>query len=879
MKYGFFRIAAIFCVLGVFSACGGKPVPVTLAPAAPVRGAERAAEGLSPLSAGDAAFGPEDFLSLYGGGRAARSVPSGDGGIVLLDALSKRELFRFYAFDNGEWLGIVPEGYYSASPRGASLVTVSAGGETWKLNQFSEVLRRPDLLAKSLAGKGGAAGSAFAGLLKKNAPPQASFRISPDLQTVEGGPVLEVKVKAGKGGAGMLALYRRDRAGREIPAGLFDIAETALGEYREEGKTCYDLVVYTLPEEGDSAVGVSAFNRAMSVESARSWIEFGPARPPGGAASPGGRQAAESFAAADAPAAPKPALYALFAGAAGEAPRSPAGESPAPPSAGEILLRQKAGALYSGVEIFRLPEAEFNKTGFSRIFEDLGSGIRPDDVFVLCLGGRAGLDGRGDFYFANVKGKGRKGSVGKRDIAANLLRLKTRNTLLLLELADFGADSAAAAGAFDRLLERLGPRALAAMPAPGVSTALAAVSGAAEGGASGPPRFVSAAAFVSRAGGAAAGPWFRVSPPERDFPLIDRFLEQGELRVSALFPGTVTVTAAGGTAAASRYLDSPESVSLKLPEGTYTVSIVYRNSHRETRGAELRNNGFSEISFTYRPLPGAGGFKNPPPAFGVNFAELDPSGFRHIDQELLGQMGMEQYRISFLAGEQFYRKGEYDRAIAEYDRALDLRADYAEAYTGRGNAYRKKGDAGRAIDDYSRALRFKPDLPELYNYRGYVYAERGDTAKAIEDYSRALQLKNDYAGAWFNRAHAFARQGDHDRAIEDYSRVLKLEPRNAAAFNQRGNAWYRKEDDDRAIRDYSEAIKIKPDYALAYHNRGNAWFNKGDYGKALADLDQAIRLQPDSPDAYASRGSILRKMGDASRAESDFAAADRMREM
>ncbi|MDR1587270.1 MAG: tetratricopeptide repeat protein [Treponema sp.] len=860
MKYGFFQTACVFCLLGVFSACGGKPAPLTLAP--------RSAEGLSLPPAGDAAFGPEDFLSLYGAG-PAYSAPSGDGGIVLFDAVSKRELFRFYGFDTGEWLGIVPEGYYSASPNGASLFTVKAGGESYTLNQFSEALRRPDLLAKSLAGKGGASGAAFAGLLKKNAPPQVSFRISPDLRTVEGGPVLEVKVSAEKGGAGMLALYRRGGTGREIPAGLFDIAETALREYREDGKTCYDLVVYTPAEEGDSAFGVSAFNRAMTVESARSWAEFAPATPLGD------RQAA-----AGAPAAPKPSLYLLFADA-GNGPRQPAaGESlssaPAP-SVEEILLRQKAGALYSDVKIFRLSGAEFNKTGFSRIFEDLRSKINPADVFVLCLRGRAGADERGDLYFANVTGKNRQGKngkegVGKQEIAANLLRLKTRNTLLLLEAGDGGPEDSAPAGvfgvsaqgAFDRLLERLGPRALIAAPASGISAVLSAVVRAAEDGAPGgsAARFISAADLASRAGSAAAGPWFRVSSPDRDFLLIDRFLEQGELRVSVLFPGTVTITGAGGTAAEGRYLDSLEGMNLKLPEGNYAVSITYRNSYRETRGVELRNNGFTDVSFTYRPRLGMGDFRTPPPAFGVNFAELNPSEFRNIDQDLLRQMGMEQYRVSFLAGEKFYRNGEYDRAIAEYDKSLNLKADYAEAYIGRGNAYRKKGDSGRAIDDYSRALRFKPDLPELYNYRGYAYAEHGDAAKAIEDYSRALQLKNDYADACFNRAYVFARQGDYDRAIDDYTRVLKLEPRNAAALNQRGNAWYRKEDDDRAIRDYSEAIKIRPDYALAWHNRGNAWFNKGDYDKALADLDQAIRLQPDSPNAYASRGSILQKMGD-----------------
>ncbi|MDR1319433.1 MAG: tetratricopeptide repeat protein [Treponema sp.] len=789
MKQRFFQSLPAFCLLFVFSACGGKPVPFTIAP--------RAAEGLSLLPPADLALGPGGFpLPFHGTGRPAYSVPSGDGGIVLFDAASNRELLRFYGFDNGEWLGFVPEGYYSASPRGASFFTVRAGEESYALNQFSELLRRPDLLAESLAGGGRPAGSAFAGPLKKNAaPPRVDFRLSPDLRTLEGGPVLEVKVSAEKGGAGMLALYRRGRLGQEIPAGLFDIAGTALRKYREGGRTCYDLVVYTLAEEDDSAVGVSAFNRAMTLESARSWLEFTPPAPLGATI--------------------KPALYALLA---------ESGEETSPVE--DLLLRQKAGALYSDVEILKLSGAEFGKTGFTQSLEELEAKISPADVFVLYLGGNAGVDKRGDLYFAagDIRDKKGKESVGKQDIAAGLLRLKTHNTLLLLAAGNDGAAAfgVSGRGALDRLLERIGPRALFAAPARDLAAALAAaVKAAEEDGSGGPPRFAGASELASRIRNAA--PAFYVSPPEKDFPLIGR------------------------------------------------------NGYGESRDAELSGKSFSDVSFTYRPQSGPGDSGSPLPAFGVNFAELNPSGFRNFDPKVLTQMGMEQYSVSFLTGEQFYRDGEYDKAIAEYGKSLSLKADYAEAYIGRGNAYRKKGDPGRAIDDYGRALRFKPELSEVYNYRGYAYAERGDFARAIEDYSRALEIKNDYVDACFNRAYAFARQGDYDRAIDDYTRVLKLEPRNAAAFNQRGSAWYRKEDDDRAILDYSEALKIRPDYALAWHNRGNAWFNKGDYAKALADLNRAIRLQPASAEAYRSRGNIHLMMREPGRAEEDFKAAERLR--
>ena len=48
------------------------------------------------------------------------------------------------------------------------------------------------------------------------------------------------------------------------------------------------------------------------------------------------------------------------------------------------------------------------------------------------------------------------------------------------------------------------------------------------------------------------------------------------------------------------------------------------------------------------------------------------------------------------------------RAIADYDRAIQLNPAFADAYNNRGAAFRGKGDLDRAIADYQAALRIDP---------------------------------------------------------------------------------------------------------------------------------------------------------------------------
>ena len=78
----------------------------------------------------------------------------------------------------------------------------------------------------------------------------------------------------------------------------------------------------------------------------------------------------------------------------------------------------------------------------------------------------------------------------------------------------------------------------------------------------------------------------------------------------------------------------------------------------------------------------------------------------------------------------------------------------AKAYNNRGVAYYKKGDYDRAIADYNEALRLDPKDASAYNNRGSAYAGEGDHDRAIADYNEALRLDPKYVYAYYNRGSA-----------------------------------------------------------------------------------------------------------------------------
>ena len=168
-------------------------------------------------------------------------------------------------------------------------------------------------------------------------------------------------------------------------------------------------------------------------------------------------------------------------------------------------------------------------------------------------------------------------------------------------------------------------------------------------------------------------------------------------------------------------------------------------------------------------------------------------------------------------------KGEYDRAIADFDKAIEINPKYARAYFGRGGTYAKKGGLDEAIANFDKAIEIDPKFAPAYFGRGTAYGTKGDLDRAIADYDKAIQINPKYAGAYNSRGDAYGTKGDLDRAIADYSKAIELDPKDAWAYPNRGNTYAKKGEYDRAIADYSKAIELHPKDAWAYPNRGNTY--------------------------------------------------------
>ena len=195
---------------------------------------------------------------------------------------------------------------------------------------------------------------------------------------------------------------------------------------------------------------------------------------------------------------------------------------------------------------------------------------------------------------------------------------------------------------------------------------------------------------------------------------------------------------------------------------------------------------------------------------------------------------------NFLRGVEAHQRDDFDDAIAYYDEIISTDPEdtsiLAETYYNRGTAYSTIGEYDRAIEDLTKAIELRPNDPRAYYNRGGTYIDKQFYELAIKDFDKAIILSPDDANLYIARGVAHIEKHEYEFAASDFSRAIELNPNHADAYNGRGFTHYRSGDFGSAISDYNLAIQLNPNSAQAYCNRGEARLHLNDWEKAKSDL-------------------------------------------
>lgn len=127
---------------------------------------------------------------------------------------------------------------------------------------------------------------------------------------------------------------------------------------------------------------------------------------------------------------------------------------------------------------------------------------------------------------------------------------------------------------------------------------------------------------------------------------------------------------------------------------------------------------------------------------------------------------------SFSEANAAYDKRENEKALAAYERAIQLEPNNPEFHLGRARALARLARHAESVEECTAALRLKPDSPTALRDRGHYYINLHRAGDAIPDLARAERLDKKDREIYYHLALAYYIHGDFPRAAEAWQGCL-----------------------------------------------------------------------------------------------------------
>ena len=159
----------------------------------------------------------------------------------------------------------------------------------------------------------------------------------------------------------------------------------------------------------------------------------------------------------------------------------------------------------------------------------------------------------------------------------------------------------------------------------------------------------------------------------------------------------------------------------------------------------------------------------------ASMIESDQEKQFRIHQKIAKKYPREK-QIYITLGEYYRFQGIADKAIEEFNKALELDPNYGSAYNGLGHTYLNMGDFLRAEEHFKEYISLNPDEADPLNSLAEAYFHMGRLDEAIAMFKEALEIKPDLHPIYFNVGYIYALKAEHSAAMRWIDRYIATTP-------------------------------------------------------------------------------------------------------
>lgn len=213
------------------------------------------------------------------------------------------------------------------------------------------------------------------------------------------------------------------------------------------------------------------------------------------------------------------------------------------------------------------------------------------------------------------------------------------------------------------------------------------------------------------------------------------------------------------------------------------------------------------------------------------------------------------YHSKGLAFEGTNREENFDDAIENFQKAIELDETFFGARVHLGNMYHKNNEFQKALQCYSTFLANYSTHEDVYVSRGLVYQDMGNHQFAIMDFDSAIKMNDTYSDAYYHRGVSKLKSRNYTDAIDDLTKAMETKTKdNYGIYDALGCCYQALKDYDQAFRYMDEAISKDGSNVQFLMNRAQCHFELQQYTESIQDLERALAVDEHDP-------KILYKLG------------------
>lgn len=202
-----------------------------------------------------------------------------------------------------------------------------------------------------------------------------------------------------------------------------------------------------------------------------------------------------------------------------------------------------------------------------------------------------------------------------------------------------------------------------------------------------------------------------------------------------------------------------------------------------------------------------------------------------------------------------------DDAIIEIQKVLRSNPENAYARNILGSAYLASGEYDKGLEELEKSTELDPNLTEAHIKRGLFLLSRGDGAAGEADLVKAVEAAPEVMNSRLMLANHYLRQKNYSAAVALLSEGKDGTKTDALLNNYLAAAYFAQKKPEMALSALQEATRINPDYLTPHFNIAAYFASRSEYDKALQEYRQILQKDPMNLKALLGSAAIFNVQG------------------